>query len=285
MVEVDPMTGQKWPKNRIMRQTWRWIESVTIKNCARAVFVTAGARRIYVERYPGVSDERCLLIPNGYDEEAFWEAEQIASAKVARGYGITLLHSGTLYPSPDRDPSTLFAAVAKLRELGKVTSAVLRIVLRGSGYYDYYREMIRRFDLQDIVFLKPAIPYRDALAEMLAADGLLLLQGHDSNPAIPAKVYEYFRAGRPIFAIVDLEGDTARLLKTEQVGMVVPMNTGNEIAEKLALFIDQVSRNTGQHRRVTTVREFSRQARTRDLAVVIDDVASHVAGSKPTESR
>jgi hypothetical protein len=47
---------------------------------------------------------------------------------------------------------------------------------------------------------------------MLEADALLLLQGSTSNPAVPAKLYEYLRAQRPILALVDAAGETAATL-------------------------------------------------------------------------
>jgi len=42
---------------------------------------------------------------------------------------------------------------------------------------------------------------------------LLLLQASNCNSQIPAKVYEYLRAGKPILALTDPEGDTATLLR------------------------------------------------------------------------
>jgi hypothetical protein len=47
---------------------------------------------------------------------------------------------------------------------------------------------------------------------MLGADSLLVLQGATCNAQVPAKVYEYLRAARPILGLADPSGDTARVL-------------------------------------------------------------------------
>jgi hypothetical protein len=74
--------------------------------------------------------------------------------------------------------------------------------------------------VQEVVEIAPALPYTEALAEMMGADLLLLFQGTAFNAQIPAKVYEYMRARGQMLAITDPSGDTAALLRTfEQVGL------------------------------------------------------------------
>jgi glycosyltransferase involved in cell wall biosynthesis len=63
------------------------------------------------------------------------------------------------------------------------------------------------------VHLEPAVNNKEALAEILQAVGLLLFQGYTSSPAIPAKLYEYLRAGRPIIALNDELGSTSGWLE------------------------------------------------------------------------
>ena len=142
--------------------------------------------------------------------------------------------------APTETHLQFFASLGKLLRDGKISPSTLRVVLRASGYEKYYQSLIREHGIDDIVFLEPAIPYREALAEMLTADGLLIFQGYTSNPAIPAKLYEYLRARRPIFALVDSEGDTAKTLKAAGVGAMVPMDSEDRIAKGLLEFLQLV---------------------------------------------
>jgi len=44
-----------------------------------------------------------------------------------------------------------------------------------------------------------------ATAVRMAADALLVMQASNCNAQIPAKIYEYLRAGKPILALTDPE--------------------------------------------------------------------------------
>jgi glycosyltransferase involved in cell wall biosynthesis len=282
MTEVDPVSGQRWPEDPLIWRARCWIERLTIRGCARAVFVAPQARQIYAERYAEVPERRWIIIPNGYDEEIFNEVERAGVGERDADRGFTLLHSGTLYPSPDRDPSAFFAALTRLRGEGTLPRD-FRVVFRASGYEEHYRQLIRSFALEDVVLLKPAVPYREALAEMLCADGLLLIQGHDSNPAIPAKLYEYVRARRPVLALVDRAGDTARMLASSRIGTIAPPDSAELIAHGVLEFLQQIRAGVAAVAGRAEAERHSREARTAELARLLDEVEDeaqirHLAG-------
>ena len=146
------------------------------------------------------------------------------------------------------------------------------MVLRASGHDDLYRGLIREKCLEDIVFLEPAISYTDALAEMLRADGLLLFQGAVSNPNIPAKLYEYLRAKRPIFAMTDDNGDTAAVLRSAKVGTVVSLDSESSIESGFQEFLAQVHRGDAAVASEQEIRKHSRESRSRELAILFDSL-------------
>jgi glycosyltransferase involved in cell wall biosynthesis len=272
MNEIDPISNQRWPSDPAIWKARGWVERVTVNYCSRAVFVAPTAQRIYSERYATLPADRWVIITNGYDEPAFLEAEHLVPEKRTESRCTVLVHSGTLYPSPDRDPRCLFAALVSLKASGKISPVTLKIILRGTGYDEYYRNLIDEYGIADIVALEPAQPYRMALAEMLASHGLLLIQGRDSNPAIPAKFYEYLRAKRPIFAMVDLEGDTAGALRAAEVGKIVPLTSQDAIANGLLDFLDDLWQNRAPIASATTIQKFSRRSQTGELASVLSQV-------------
>jgi hypothetical protein len=274
MTELDPQTGQRWPADPAVWKLRTWVERQAVNRCARAVFVTPTALRLHTERYPRASVSHWALIPNGYDEEQFAAAERTVVPRAAADRRTVLLHSGILYRSPDRDPSSFFSALGKLKKEGKISAASLKVVLRACGYEEDYRRLIREQDISDIVFLEPAIPYRDSLAEMLGADGLLLFQGHDSNPAIPAKFYEYLRARRPIFAMVDSAGDTATALVSAGIGKIVPLDSPDKISAGLVDFLGEIHHGETMHAEDAEIRKYSRQFQASSLAKLLDEVAA-----------
>ena len=104
-----------------------------------------------------------------------------------------------MYYSSDRDPSFFFEAIARLKKNQKIKQDSLEVILRASGNERQYQKLINEKNIADIVKLKRSISYDNALREMMTVDGLLIFQGYTSNPAIPAKAYEYLRAKKPIF--------------------------------------------------------------------------------------
>jgi len=126
--------------------------------------------------------------------------------------------------------------------------------------------------VNDLVEVLPPLPYRDALAEMLAADGLLVLQAANCNEQIPAKLYEYLRAGRPILGLTDRGGDTAEALRTAGITHIAALEDSATIADMLGRFIDDLHTGTAPFPDPANVRQASRRERTALLAHVLDAV-------------
>jgi glycosyltransferase involved in cell wall biosynthesis len=265
----DPMLYEAWPEDPFARRSAGWVEGLVMKRCNRAVFVTDGAVELYRSRYPGMQADRFVLIPNGYDERAFAGIKRRGSPTHDRPY--TLVHSGSLEPA-DRDPASLFAALSALKCSGELSPARLRVVLRATGYDKRYRPQIEALGLQDIVTLASSLPYREALEETVEADGLLLIQGPTCNRQIPAKLYEYMRGGRPIFAITDPAGDTCRLLEHCGVRDVVRFGAPEDIAAGLRGFLARLDAGSPPRLSDELVRRYDRKTLTGDLARLLDEV-------------
>lgn len=277
MVEEDMRTGDLFPSDPGIRRSRLVIEQRCVKQAKRIVFCTQGARAICTERYPGMPANRSGVIPNGFDEMIFGQAEKsVAAAQLEEGNMLRLVHSGVLYPGTDRDPGALLDALAALIASGRINENDLRIILRASGHEAAHRRAIEQRKLDKVVLLAPAVPYRDAIGEMLAADGLVLLQGYTSNPAIPAKLYEYLRARKPILALVDDAGDTAALLRKLGFGTLVPLDDVDRIAAGLLEFIDAIKCSNVEPLDADTVAQFSREAGAATLARLFDDCAAPV---------
>jgi glycosyltransferase involved in cell wall biosynthesis len=271
MVEKDPITGEDYPRDPMVRKVSKWIETHTINRCSRAVFTTPGTLRMYADRFPEAPEQRWVLIPNGYDEEDFADVERNLQPRKLPCKPIVLVHSGVLYPS-ERDPLAFFQALSDLRRAGQISPSTLKVILRAADNEEYHRAHVRALEIEDIVSLEPPIPYKSALSEMLEAHGLLIFQATICNRQIPAKAYECLRARRPIFAMTDPIGDTAALLRAEGVESIVRLDSKDEIAKGLTAFLATLS--NGHHHSRPPVEGYSRKARTQELAALLDSVAA-----------
>ncbi|MES2537884.1 MAG: glycosyltransferase [Pseudomonadota bacterium] len=268
----DPMTDEVHPSHPLTRRAYQWIERKTLAHCTRAVCTTPGTIRIYRERYPDIPASRYSLIENGYDEENFAAAAAGASIAASGGKPFVLLHSGVVYPS-ERDPTQLFEALASLAQEGKISAATFQLVLRAGGHDEHLGNLITRHGVASLVKLAPALPYREALSEMLSADGLLLLQASNCNSQIPAKLYEYLRAQRPVLGLTDPIGNTAGALIDAGIDTIAPLDSTEAIRHALLRFLDLAKLNEAPVASMEKVLANARQARTRELALLLDMVA------------
>lgn len=269
----DSMTEPDYPPDPLTWRVQRRLEQWTVRRCARAVFTTEGARAMYAERYPGIPASRWAVIENGFDEENFRDAESgFERRPLGRAGQLTLVHSGVLYPY-ERDPRPFFSALRALLGRGEISPDGLQIVLRATGADEVYRPMLEEQGLSGIVRLEPSVGYRDALREMLCADGLLVFQAAGCNHQVPAKVYEYFRAGRPIFALTDSAGDTAGVLRGAGVGDIANIADAEEIEAGLRAFLRAVAEGRARGVAPEAAAAHSRRARTAELARLLAEVA------------
>jgi glycosyltransferase involved in cell wall biosynthesis len=266
-----------YPPDPAMNAAWRRLEREVFEAASAVVVTTPGAVRTYAERFPAFGADRIKLIENGYDEETFRRAEA-QKAAVADGATVParrplrLLHSGIVYRS-ERDPSQLFAALADLKRQGRLAGDDLQIVFRACGDEPGYRRDVAALGIDDIVRIEPPLGYLEALQEMLAADALLILQAANCNAQVPAKLYEYLRAGRPILALTDPAGDTAATLERAQAGTIVRLDSAAAIADALPGFVEQLRKGAGRVAPPSVVARYSRESQAGEFAQLLDAIA------------
>lgn len=273
----DPMTDEVYPPDESTRRVYRWLERKAIAHASLIVCTTAGAIDDYRNRYPDIAPERYLLIENGYDEERFAVAQ--AMARTAATARFTLLHSGIVYPS-ERDPTHLLSALSTLKKQGTLNASSFRLILRATGHDAHIAALLHQFEVTDLVEIAPAIPYGEALTEMLSADGLLILQAANCNRQVPAKLYEYLRARRPILALTDPAGDTARTLRGAGIDTIARLDASDEIADALVRFIALAKDGMAPCVPEDKIGAYSRRARARELAEALDSTAAAVDDSR-----
>ncbi len=264
----DSMTEPDYPRDPIAWRDYRRIERAAVAGASRVVFTTPGACRMYAGRYPDIPDARWQVIPNGYDEENFRQAAQTVPQR-APDDPLRLVHAGVLYPN-ERDPRAFFRALARLRERGVISPERVRVVLRATGHDARYAPMLSELGIDDLVELAEPRPYGETLAEMLAADGLLLFQAASCNHQIPAKLYEYLRAQRPILALTDQEGDTAATLLECGIDSIVPLDDAGAIEQGLARFIRAIREGSAPVADPADAARYSRAAGAARLADILD---------------
>lgn len=266
----DPMAQEGYPSDPATWRSFAAIERAALAQARFGVFCTPGAAHLYAARYPELPAARIRIIENGYDEESF---DSLAAGAEPGGPllpgRITLLHSGIVYPS-ERDPTCLFAALGRARREGRAWLDGLTLRFRASGNDALLHELAKRNGVESLVELAPPEPYQAALREMLRADALLVLQAANCNEQIPAKLYEYLRAGRPILGLTDPRGDTAGAMRAAGLEDIAPLDDADAILATLERFVTAVRSGRAQIATESAVRNSTRRARAGELAELLD---------------
>jgi glycosyltransferase involved in cell wall biosynthesis len=130
---------------------------------------------------------------------------------------LEITHLGEIYAN--RDPAPVLEAIRSLGSTRgpKGLSVQVRFIGRLQAAQKRLEEAIRTGGLEDTVELCGQIPYSASLQAMVQADVLLLLDSPGRKAGVPAKLYEYIGAGRPILALAESDGDVAWVLRESGV--------------------------------------------------------------------
>jgi glycosyltransferase involved in cell wall biosynthesis len=264
----DPMLQNDYPTTKRQRQAYGWIEQQAIHRCRKAIFTTHSAMDSYKQRFPEFLHEKFTVIENGYDEDVFETVStDVDSESPKANAPITLLHSGVLY-ADGRDPSAFFEAISSLKARGRLNADSLRVILRATGDDAYFNTLVKKYGIEDIVSIEASVPYRDALNEMLNVDGLIVFQGAPFNTQIPAKIYEYFRARKPILGLLDPAGETARIIGAAGFQNMAAIDSATAIIPALENFISQIRNGSAHVASEAVIAASSRTNRAAELAQI-----------------
>lgn len=209
--------------------------------------------------------EKCLTIPNGYDEEDF---ESISYTSNTDKDHFTLLHLGAV--GRERNPENLFKAIKKLSQEGIISA--YKFTLRFVGKVEpLILESIQAEGIMDYVDFISYLPHHEALKKMEEASAMLLLitQSEKNVRIMPGKTFEYMRTGLPILALGPENGEVAGTLGSSKTGKVIDYNS----PEKIELFLKELLSGEFKMGKGDVVR-YSRRQLTKEMAACFDELTT-----------
>jgi glycosyltransferase involved in cell wall biosynthesis len=261
------------PDGAVFRAANQSLEKLVIGRCDAVVTSTKALGAMLQERYPGKRPSDFHVILNGYDEADF---PQVVSHVPRKDPSLRIVHAGNINEQ-FRDPRPLLAALARLISAGQLAVAELDIQFVGGGPFGSSLKMqsfLGSTPLSSAVSFLPREPYEVSLQRLFTADLLLLLQASDDTVGlVPAKLYEYLRAQRPILALVKT-GAVTEILEATGGGWIADPNDPASLDATLAEVIHnwRDNRLAARCASATVLRRFNRRALTSQLAAVFDTV-------------
>ena len=257
------------PAGAVFRTIDRKLEALVVGAAGHVVSTTEDLRGMLLARYPTLPRSKFSVIENGYDEGDFAHLPTVNRQPTDR---LTLVHAGNINPHY-RDPVPLLAALQRAAAEGGLDPRRIRMRFLGGGEYAgsrALREAIIANGLADSVEIVDRMPYAQGLAELAAADVLVLLQAsEDTRGLVPAKLYEYLRLGKPVLALT-LPGEASELLARTGGGLGIDPADVDRLSSALTRLYQEWRNGTLSTSRPTPaiVRRYERRALAGDLAAI-----------------
>jgi colanic acid biosynthesis glycosyl transferase WcaI len=213
----------------------------------------------------GAAARRVAVLPNYVDLQFIRRLDRDNDFRRRHGLqpsDFVVMYSGSI--ALKQGLETLVEAAARLRD---VAGIVVLVIGEGPSRADLMREARER-RLTNVRFL-PLQPRDGLAAQLAAADALVLTQRRSvADILFPGKLLYYLAAGRPILAAVRPDGEVGRLIADEGVGVVVPPEEPQALADAVLSLRDGGSeaRSMGDRARRLAESRFDRQVVLRRFA-------------------
>jgi len=188
----------------------RWV----VRSAASVICVTERHAQLLRRAHPDVSPDKFVVVPNGYDESEWLDVPSDVLPGVPSAHAkFVMVYAGS-FDYQDRNPQPVLEALKTLIERGDVDRSRLQVDLIGwcdTAEGQSVQVAASNLGLSGCVQFHGPMSKSNAFKRVAAAN-LLLLLAQGWTLQVPAKTYEYLRAGRPILALAPPTGAVADLL-------------------------------------------------------------------------
>lgn len=237
----DPWTTNPWKQGFLRSALSDWTEIHLERLClGQADLVVAASEGIADRIRDRDSEAAIVIVRNGIER-----VEQGAVQTGVTGSDLfQIVYAGTFYHS--RSP---FPFIEAIEQLVRHDSEGSRILVRLIGTPETFdgtsiADFVRDRGLTDVVLLEEWMDHRRCLESFRSADALFLLATQQPDQ-VPNKLYEYLGTRRPILAVTDAHGETARMLRQVGGHFIVPQNEKAPISTALKELIRSPSSAVG----------------------------------------
>jgi len=239
------------------------VEAAAFGAASKVILNTEDCLAEYVDRYRGtVPAERFTTIRNAFDLGVFEAGEP------AREAAFVVLHFGFFRRFVPSLPLLEGFAAFVGRTGVAPGAAVLRCIggLRPEDEAD-----VARLGIGAFVETRPTVPYLQTLPILRAADVLAVVVDPRSRLCVPAKLYDYLAARRPILALSDVD-EVNRIVSSTGAGVALPLGDPDRVGEALADLHARKIRGELHGPTEEAVRPFGAEEQARRFAAVLDEV-------------
>jgi len=209
---------------RLLRGLDRHVEARVLGRADRIVFTAERTRAVYADAYPRHAD-RMRVVTNGFEG-----APQAFSSRPVHSGRLLLRFFGRFRPLSSA--ARIVDVLAELRRLDPARLEAIEVRSVG-GLDDADRARAEAAGVASAFVAEEAVSGDAARARLADTDLLLLSVEPGRDEILPAKLFDYLAAGRPVFALAD-SPEIASILRQTGVGVVFGRDAGPLAAGYLA---------------------------------------------------
>jgi hypothetical protein len=243
------------------------IERRVLKRSKAVINMSSGDVDRLLARMPDFPREKLHVVTNGYNERDFADCRETATTSNGP---LTMLYVGTMYAHSG--DST--AAALKILAGKGYTAADFELTVIGFADQSF-ETLVDEYGVGGMVVNRGFLNHDDLMKEYHRYDVMYLLTGGTAyyhRGALPGKIFEYMRLGRPILH-VGIEGTTHDMLKPCGLEIFAPLDDPAEIAARMKALLEQKRASTLA---ATPNRPYIQSYEWRHLAQTMDDIISGV---------
>ncbi|MCA9407276.1 MAG: glycosyltransferase [Candidatus Omnitrophica bacterium] len=230
----DPWTADEniFFPSAFIKKISHWYEQRLVRYVDKIIVNTEAVKELFLKHFRHNLEGKIFVVTNGYDPQT---AEHLEKASVDRGdhtgQGMCrLIHTGSFFES--RSLETLIQAMRQLHEEKVIHPDNFEILSYGP-LLGKDKRLLQQFNLTAFVKEHSFIPYFDSLKMLCKSSMNLLIVGNGHGSMIPAKLFDYLLARRPIFCVGPEISEAGKIIKAHDYGFYARINDPKDIAVRL----------------------------------------------------
>lgn len=242
-------------------RTHKRLEKSVLKSANKVVTVSGH----WAEDLKLLCDRNIDVITNGFDADDFTTTEDTNLMP-----GFLFHHIGAL--NKDRNPHTLWKVLGDLCKENNAFKRDLKLKFTGKTDAAVFESLKEQGIFENAE--KTDYMAHSEVVKLLLKSPVLLLPLNDTPNIlgiVPGKLFEYLAAKRPIFAIGNVEGDTAKIIADAHAGTMVGFKDEENTKKRVLELYEQFNKQTLQIDS-TSIEKYSRRSCAESYTTLLNEI-------------
>lgn len=242
-------------------RTHKKLEKSVLKSANKVVTVSGH----WAEDLKLLCDRNIDVITNGFDADDFTTTEDTNLMP-----GFLFHHIGAL--NKDRNPHTLWKVLGDLCKENNAFKRDLKLKFTGKTDAAVF-ESLKEHGIFENAEKTDYMAHSEVVKLLLKSPVLLLPLNDTPNilGIVPGKLFEYLAAKRPIFAIGNVEGDTAKIIADAHAGTMVGFKDEEHTKKHVLELYEQFNKQTLQIDS-TSIEKYSRRSCAESYTTLLNEI-------------